>query len=130
MRQLIYRAMHQSDDLVVTFDYCDSKGVATHRVVSPIRFLGKDRFLALCLSRASATPVLRRLKFSSVGPDPEPVLFAASVVNAILQVGQGHEYLIKACRLDKIHVPHRLVVTSQCRQPLGWRDDAKGSGFG
>ncbi|MCY2989479.1 MAG: hypothetical protein NTY19_16630, partial [Planctomycetota bacterium] len=41
----------QPDDLVVTFDYCDSKGVTTHRVVSPIRFLGKDRFLALCLSR-------------------------------------------------------------------------------
>jgi predicted DNA-binding transcriptional regulator YafY len=51
MRQMIYRAMHQSDDLVVTFDYCDAKGVATRRVVSPIRFLGQDRFLALCLSR-------------------------------------------------------------------------------
>ncbi len=51
MRQMIYRAMHQSDDLVVTFDYTDAKGVATHRVVSPIRFLGGDRFLALCLSR-------------------------------------------------------------------------------
>jgi predicted DNA-binding transcriptional regulator YafY len=51
MRQLIYRAMHQSDDPVVTFDYCDSKGITTRRVVSPIRFLGKDRFLALCLSR-------------------------------------------------------------------------------
>jgi predicted DNA-binding transcriptional regulator YafY len=51
MRQLIYRAMHQSDDLVVAFDYCDSKGVTTRRVVSPIRFLGQDRFLALCLSR-------------------------------------------------------------------------------
>ena len=51
MRQLIYRAMHQPDDLVIEFDYCDSKGVGTHRVVSPIRFLGGDRFLALCLSR-------------------------------------------------------------------------------
>jgi predicted DNA-binding transcriptional regulator YafY len=51
MRQLIYRAMHQPDDLVIEFDYCDAKGVATHRVVSPIRFLGSDRFLALCLSR-------------------------------------------------------------------------------
>ena len=51
MRQLIYRAMHQSDDLVVTFDYCDAHGVTTHRVVSPIRFLGQHRFLALCLSR-------------------------------------------------------------------------------
>lgn len=51
MRQLIYRAMHQSDDLVVEFDYTDAGGVATHRVVSPIRFLGRERFLALCLSR-------------------------------------------------------------------------------
>jgi len=51
MRQLIHRAMHQSDDLVVEFDYCDAKGARTHRVVSPIRFLGQDRFLALCLSR-------------------------------------------------------------------------------
>jgi predicted DNA-binding transcriptional regulator YafY len=51
MRPLIVRAMHQSDDLVVEFDYTDAKGVATHRVVSPIRFLGRDRFLALCLSR-------------------------------------------------------------------------------
>jgi predicted DNA-binding transcriptional regulator YafY len=51
MRQMINRAMHQCDDLVVEFDYTDAKGVATHRVVSPIRFLGGDRFLALCLSR-------------------------------------------------------------------------------
>ncbi|MHB0954901.1 MAG: WYL domain-containing protein [Pirellulaceae bacterium] len=51
MRQLIYRAMYQSDDLVVVFDYRDSQGATTHRVVSPIRFLGKDRFLGLCLSR-------------------------------------------------------------------------------
>jgi predicted DNA-binding transcriptional regulator YafY len=51
MRQRIYRAMHQSDDLVVTLDYSDARGVTTHRVVSPIRFLGNDRFLALCLSR-------------------------------------------------------------------------------
>ena len=51
MRQIIFRAMHQSDDLVVTFEYTDAKGATTHRVVSPIRFLGQDRFLALCLSR-------------------------------------------------------------------------------
>lgn len=43
--------MQQSDDLVIEFDYCDAKGASTHRVVSPIRFLGSDRFLALCLSR-------------------------------------------------------------------------------
>ncbi|MCA9161757.1 MAG: hypothetical protein KDA55_14505 [Planctomycetales bacterium] len=51
MRQIIQRAMRQSDDLVVRFDYCDSKGVTTRRVVSPIRFVGPDRFLGLCLSR-------------------------------------------------------------------------------
>ncbi len=51
MRQLIQRALRQADDLVLVFDYCDSKGIATRRVVSPIRFLASDRFLALCLSR-------------------------------------------------------------------------------
>ncbi len=51
MRQLLQRAIHQPDDLVIEFDYLDAKGAATHRVVSPIRFLGKNRFLALCLSR-------------------------------------------------------------------------------
>jgi predicted DNA-binding transcriptional regulator YafY len=43
--------MHQSDDLVVKFDYSDAHGVTTQRVVSPICFLGNDRFLALCRSR-------------------------------------------------------------------------------
>jgi predicted DNA-binding transcriptional regulator YafY len=43
--------MHQPDDLVVEFDYTDAKGGNMHRVVSPIRFLGRERFLALCLSR-------------------------------------------------------------------------------
>lgn len=51
MRQLISRAMHQPEDLVVEFDYCDARGASTHRIVSPIRFLGQDRFRALCLSR-------------------------------------------------------------------------------
>ena len=51
MRDTIFRAMHQSDDLVVEFDYTDAKGTQTHRVVSPIRFLGRDRFLGLCLCR-------------------------------------------------------------------------------
>lgn len=51
MRQLIYRAIHQPDNLVITFDYRNAKGVETRRVVSPIRFVAEDRFLALCLSR-------------------------------------------------------------------------------
>lgn len=51
MRNLIRRAIMQSDDLVVVFDYRDSKGVESRRVVSPIRFASADRFLALCLCR-------------------------------------------------------------------------------
>ncbi|QDU31409.1 hypothetical protein ETAA8_65660 [Anatilimnocola aggregata] len=51
MRQLIQRAIRQSDDLVLVFDYQDSKGAVTRRVVSAVRFLAADRFLALCLSR-------------------------------------------------------------------------------
>ena len=51
MRRNIFKAIQDSDNLVVEFDYCDSKGEKTRRVASPIRFLGRDRFLALCLSR-------------------------------------------------------------------------------
>ena len=51
MRPLIQRAMRQADDLVLVFNYRDSKGAVTRRVVSPVRFLAGDRFLALCLSR-------------------------------------------------------------------------------
>lgn len=49
--RLLRRAMHQSDDLVVSMEYVDSKGQLTRRVVSPIRFVGKGRFLGLCLGR-------------------------------------------------------------------------------
>ncbi|MFK7734835.1 MAG: hypothetical protein AB8B50_02335 [Pirellulaceae bacterium] len=51
MRNLLQRAMYQADDVVVSLEYFDSKGLRTRRVVSPIRFVGKDRFLALCLCR-------------------------------------------------------------------------------
>lgn len=51
MRRNIFQAIQDSDNLVVEFDYCDSKGQTTRRVVSPIRFLGNKRFLALCLCR-------------------------------------------------------------------------------
>ena len=44
-------AMLAPDDFVLSFTYVDSKGTETHRVVSPIRFVDKDRFLGLCLSR-------------------------------------------------------------------------------
>ncbi|MFN3189939.1 MAG: hypothetical protein ACE361_05395 [Aureliella sp.] len=51
MRKLLSRAMHQADDIVVQLGYLDSKGRHTERVVSPVRFVGRDRFLALCLCR-------------------------------------------------------------------------------
>jgi predicted DNA-binding transcriptional regulator YafY len=51
MRNLVNQALMMSDDWVVEFCYRDSKENESIRVVSPIRFLGSDRFLALCLSR-------------------------------------------------------------------------------
>jgi predicted DNA-binding transcriptional regulator YafY len=48
---IIARAIQQSDDLVVVFDYLDANGNATRRVVSPYRFLGDSHFLGLCLTR-------------------------------------------------------------------------------
>jgi predicted DNA-binding transcriptional regulator YafY len=51
MTALIQKSIQRQDDLVLEFSYCDSKGKKTRRVVSPIRLLGKDRFLGLCLSR-------------------------------------------------------------------------------
>ncbi len=50
-RSLLTRAMRSPDDTVVQLRYMDSKGQATIRVVSPIRFLAPDRFLGLCLCR-------------------------------------------------------------------------------
>lgn len=51
MRKFLRQAMQAHDDLVVEFEYVDSKGARTRRVVSPIRFLASDRFLGLCLGR-------------------------------------------------------------------------------
>jgi predicted DNA-binding transcriptional regulator YafY len=50
-KRLIATAIQRSDDLVISLDYQDSKGQVTQRVVSPIRFVAADRFLALCLCR-------------------------------------------------------------------------------
>ena len=51
MLSLIRKAMGNSDDFVVAIDYTDAQGEVSRRVVSPIRFLGNRRFLALCLCR-------------------------------------------------------------------------------
>ena len=49
--RLMRRAMASPDDFVIEMQYADSKGNLTHRTVSPIRFVGSDRVLALCLCR-------------------------------------------------------------------------------
>jgi predicted DNA-binding transcriptional regulator YafY len=50
-QSIIARVMSQSDDLVLVLEYTSKQGTLTRRVVSPIRFEGESRFLALCLSR-------------------------------------------------------------------------------
>ena len=51
MNQILRRAMRDADRYVIEMDYADAKGNRTHRVVSPIRFMGSYRFLGLCLCR-------------------------------------------------------------------------------
>lgn len=50
-QKLIKQAMLNHDDYVLELKYRDRKNRLTTRVVSPIRFVGEDRFLALCLCR-------------------------------------------------------------------------------
>ena len=51
MKNALRRAMMDSETYVVEMVYADAKGNLTRRVVSPIRFVGNDRFLGLCLCR-------------------------------------------------------------------------------
>ena len=51
MKTTLRRAMQDSDNYVIEMDYADADGNRTHRVVSPIRFVGGQRFLGLCLCR-------------------------------------------------------------------------------
>lgn len=51
MNQMLRRAMFDSDNYVIEMDYADAQGNRTHRVVSPIRFMGSYRFLGMCLCR-------------------------------------------------------------------------------
>ncbi len=51
MKSMLRRAMQDSDNYVIEMDYADARGNQTHRIVSPIRFVGNDRFLGLCLCR-------------------------------------------------------------------------------
>lgn len=51
MKNLISKAMQDPDNLVIELQYTDRKKQQTRRVVSPIRFVSPDRFMALCLCR-------------------------------------------------------------------------------
>lgn len=51
MKAVLAKAMQAADDYVVSLDYLDNKGLLTRRIVSPVRFLPGNRFLALCLCR-------------------------------------------------------------------------------
>lgn len=51
MKEILRRAMIDSETYVIEMTYCDSKGNRTRRIVSPIRFVGGNRFLGLCLCR-------------------------------------------------------------------------------
>ena len=51
MTTSLRQAMQDPEKWVISLEYVDSKGVATKRLVSPIRFLSSRRFLALCLCR-------------------------------------------------------------------------------
>ncbi|MCO8120720.1 hypothetical protein NHH03_03150 [Stieleria sp. TO1_6] len=51
MKNVLRRAMMDSETFVIEMIYSDSKGNRTRRIVSPIRFVGQERFLGLCLCR-------------------------------------------------------------------------------
>ena len=51
VKRAVAMTMHSPDDFVLQIVYTDKDGSRTRRIVSPIRFVGQDRFEALCLCR-------------------------------------------------------------------------------
>lgn len=51
LKNLIARAIRDPDNLAVLVRYRSADGELTDRAVSPIRFVGQEKFLALCLCR-------------------------------------------------------------------------------
>ena len=51
MMTMIEQAMIDHDDWVIEMQYTNKKGETATRIVSPIRYMGSDRFMALCLCR-------------------------------------------------------------------------------
>jgi len=50
-RRMLLQAMHDPEELVVRFTYIDFHKKKTTRVVSPIQFVSRTDFVALCLTR-------------------------------------------------------------------------------
>ena len=72
MNRILRRAMLDSEHYVIEMDYVDAKGNRTHRIVSPIRFMGSYRFLGFCLSREQPRQFqLSRCKNISLVPADE-----------------------------------------------------------
>ena len=82
-QQLLTRAMQCPDDLVLSMEYVDAKGVRTQRIVSPIRFLPSGRFLGLCLCRCEPRQFnldrCSNLKLCFAADFVMPVLMASAV---------------------------------------------------
>ena len=103
-KSTLRRAMQDSDDWVIEMDYIDAKGNASHRTISPIRFVGGDRLLALCLCREAprqfqlarcqnvrllpAAEVLMPMPMPTVGVPTESVSPEPVVVTAEATLGQ------------------------------------------
>lgn len=63
IKSAVATAMRESDTLALQIVYLDRDGCRTRRYVSPIRFVGPEKFLALCLSRES--PRIFELEYCS-----------------------------------------------------------------
>jgi len=92
-KSILRRAMLDSDHWVIELDYIDAQGQVSHRVISPIRFVGSDRVLALCLCREAprqfqlsrcesvrlvpSAEVLMPIAMTSLAPGVEPISAAS-----------------------------------------------------
>lgn len=72
VKDKIRKAMNDSDQWVICCHYTDRKGVATTRIISPIRFVDDTRIVAICLCREEPRQfVLSRMKNVRLMPSSE-----------------------------------------------------------
>lgn len=105
MKNVLRRAMFDSETFVVEMVYSDSKGNRTRRIVSPIRFVGKDRFLGLCLCREeprqfylSRCEEVRLIPAAEViMPMPMEIVEPLATALPLPAVATGHSDVAVAC---------------------------------